>query len=481
MDMTKPILAIDAGTTTLRALIVDPDLSVRGRAFARARLRHPAPGRVEQDVGQLWDATVQVVDQALDAAGLRRTDVAALGISAQRSNVVVWDRATGAPLAPLVSWQDTRGAARSAELAAQGYLVSHQTAAVKLEAVLDGIDRGRERLNAGSILWGNVDTYLAWRFSDGAVYAMDHGHACATGYYDYFTGVWNATLIETQRLDPARFPKLSDTAAAHGATGASFGARVPIAALVADQQSALIAQGGLAPGLGKITYGTSATLDVNTGAEMKFAPGTYPMVVWTRHGAREFCIEGMVNTAGAMFDWACAELGIARDAAALSALAGSVADSGGACLLPALQGLGTPYGDPARHAMLGGLTRATTRAHVARAIFDGIAYRVREARDAIRATPDIPLASVVRVDGGASRSDVLMQIQADALGVSVERLAVPEASALGAAICALLGIGDAHVASIPRPIDRTFVPSMSNDEREARFARWRRDCGLSAT
>lgn len=479
--MTKPILAIDAGTTTLRALIVDPDLRLRGRAFARAQLRHPAPGRVEQDVGAMWDATVRVVDQALEAAALRRTDVAALGISAQRGNVIVWDRTDGTPLAPLVSWQDMRGAARAAQLAEQGYLVSHQTAAAKLEAVLDGVDRGRERLNAGSILWGNVDTYLAWRFSDGAVYAMDHGHACATGYYDYFTGVWNAPLIETQRLDPTRFPTLSDTATVHGSTGASFGARVPIAALVADQQSALIAQGGLGPGLGKITYGTSATLDVNTGAEMKLAPGTYPMVVWTRAGAREFCIEGMVNTAGAMFDWACTELGLARDAAGLSALAGSVADSGGAYVLPALQGLGTPYGDHARHAALGGLSRATTRAHIARAIFDGIAFRVREAHDAIRATPDLSLAPAARVDGGASRSDVLMQLQADALGVPIERLAVPEASALGAAICALLGSGAARAASIARPIDRTFVPSISNDEREARFARWRRDCGLSTT
>ena len=478
--MTKPILAIDAGTTTIRAMVVDADLDVLGRAFVRAELNHPSPGRVEQDVGRLWDSTQRVIDEAIAAAGLHRADVGALGISAQRSNVIVWDRTTGAPLAPLVSWQDMRGAARAAELVALGHLVSHQTAAVKLEAVLDSIAYGRDRFNAGSLLWGNVDTYLAWRLSGGAIYAMDHGQACATGYYDYFAGVWNAVLIEHQRLDPRRFPTLTDSAVAHGLTAAAFGARCPIAALVADQQAALIAQGGLREGLGKITYGTSATLDVNTGAEMKLAPGTYPMVIWARGGAREFCIEGMVNTAGAMLDWACAELGLAANAAELSALAGSVADAGGVYALPALQGLGTPYGDPARHASLGGLTRATTRAHVARAIVDGIALRVREARDALRGA-DLSLAPVVRADGGASRSDVLMQVQADVLGVPIERLAIPEASALGAAICALLAIGSTDVASIARPIDRTFEPHLAVDEREVRYDRWRRDCALGGT
>ena len=478
--MTKPIVAIDAGTTTIRALVVDADLNVLGRAFVRGRLDHPAPGRVEQSVDRLWDATQRVIDDATAAAGIGRTDVGALGISAQRSNVIVWDRATGAPLAPLVSWQDMRGAARAAELIAQGYLVSHQTAAAKLEAALAGIERGRARFNAGSIVWGNVDTYLAWRLSGGAIYAMDHGHACATGYYDYFGGGWNTTLIEAQRLDPARFPRLADTPVVHGATGHEFGSRCPIAALVADQQSALIAQGALANGLGKITYGTSATLDVDTGSELKFAPGTYPMVIWTRGGAREFCIEGMVNTAGAMLDWACSELGLAANAAELSVLAGRVSDSAGAYVLPALQGLGTPYGDPARHATLGGLTRATTRAHLARAILDGVAFRVREARDAIRGAPDLPLEPIVRADGGASRSDVLMQLQADALGAPVERLAIPEASALGAAICALIATGTLDTAPARR-IDRTFEPRIADDEREARFARWRRNCALGGT
>jgi glycerol kinase len=479
--MAESVLAIDAGTTSIRALLVDTDLSVLSRAVARAEVHHPAPGRVEQDAAQLWIAVENVVERALAAAGVTRRDVAAIGIATQRGNVVVWDRESGLPVAPLVSWQDLRGSARAAELIVQGHLVSHQTSAAKLEAVLAEIDRGRERLNSGALMWGNLDTYLAWRLSGGSVYATEHGQACATGYYDYFAGVWNTVLIESQGLDPARFPALRDTASLYGHSSRSvFGAACPIGALVADQQSATIAEGCLSPGQGKVTFGTSATLDVNTGTEMKIAPGTYPMVLWKRDDVRSFCIEGMVNTAGAMIDWAIEALGLAASADELSRLASTVPDTAGAYVLPALQGLGTPYSDTARRASIGGLTRATTRAHVARAVLEGIAYRLREVRDAIRQVPDLRLVDPLRADGGASRSDALMQIQADAIGAPIERLAIPDATALGAAICAGIGTGalDAGRIESTRRIDRTFVSTRSDDEAEGRYVEWRRHCGL---
>jgi len=481
--MADPILAIDAGTTSIRALVVDCELNVLGRALVRADIRHPAPGRVEQDANQIWTATETVVGRALATAGIGRSDLVAIGIATQRGTVIVWDRQTGLPVAPLVSWQDMRGAARAAELLAQGYLVSHQTSAAKLEAVLSGIDRGRERLNAGELLWGNVDTYLAWRLSGASVYATEHGQACATGYYDYFTSVWNTALIEAQGLDPSRFPMLAETAASYGLSSPSvFGAACPIGALVADQQSAAIAEGCFETGQGKVTYGTSATLDVNTGLDMKIAPGSYPMVLWKRDGVRSFCIEGMVNTAGAMINWAVDELGLAGSAAELSNLADTVPDTAGAFVLPALQGLGTPHGDTTRHAAIGGLTRATTRAHVARAVLEGIAYRLREVRDAIRAVPDLPMQRTLRADGGASRSDALMQIQADVLGIPIERLAIPEASALGAAICAGLGTNrlDLGQATAYRRVDRAFEPRLSADERDTRFAQWQQDCRVAS-
>lgn len=479
--MTGPVVAIDVGTTSVRALVVDAGLNVLGRAFMRAEVHHPAPGRVEQDAAHLWESTQTVVERALAHAATHRDAVAAVGITTQRGNVVLWDRATGLPVAPLVSWQDLRGTARATELFAQGFMLSHLMSAAKLEVVLASVERGRERLNDGTLLWGNLDTYLAWRLCDGDVYATEPGQACATGYYDYFTGAWNHALIDAQGLDPARFPALCDTTARYGHSAPSaFGVRCPLGALVADQQSAAIAQCCLNPGVAKVSYGTSATFDANTGAEMKLATGAYPMVLWQRRGTRAFCIEGMVNTAGAMIDWAISELGLATSAVGLSRLAGSVADTAGAYVLPALQGLGTPHGDGARRALIGGLTRATTRAHIARAVFEGIAYRVREVRDAIRAVLDASAAPSLRVDGGASRSNVLMQLQADVLGEPLERLAISDAAALGAAICAGEGAGlwDAERIAATRRVDRTFDPRVSDDEREGRFAQWRDNCDV---
>ncbi len=477
--MAGPVLAIDAGSTSVRALVVDADLDVLGRAQVRADVHYPAPGRVEQDVAQIWLAVETVIGQALTNAGVARNAVAAIGITSQRGNVVVWDAKTGHPVAPLVSWQDTRGAARAAELIAQGFLISHQMAAAKIETVLGAIERGRERIASGALLWGNVDTYLAWRLSGGAIYAMDHGQACATGYYDYLTGAWNGALLDAQHFGAAMLPALSETTTHFGNTSAVFGATCPITALVADQQSASIAEGCLSAGEAKATFGTAAALEVSTGTELKIANGTYPMVLWMRDGVRSFCIEGMVNTAGAMIDWAVVELGIASSARELSQLAASVPDCAGAYVLPALQGLGAPHGEASRRAVIGGLSRATSRAHIARAVFEGIAFRLREVRDA--AAMAMPQVGALRADGGASRSDPLMQIQADVLGAPVERLAVAEATALGAAIGAGTGAGlwSADHGAMLRRVDRTFEPCLSTDETEGRFAQWRQNCGVN--
>jgi len=479
--MPEHLLAIDAGTSRIRALVVDADRRVIGRAHTEAHVFHPAPGRVEQDPALLWTATRHVIDTALASADVSPIDLAGIGIAAQRGNVIVWETHTGRAVAPLVSWQDLRGTPRAAELIAEGFLVSHQTSAAKLESVLADIDRGRDRLNAGELLWGNLDTYLAWRLTGGTLHATDHGQACATGYYDYFTGQWNTALIERQRLDPSRFPTLVDSIGPLGTSAADVcGVACPIGALLADQQSAAIAQGCLAIGLCKVTYGTSATLDANTDVTLQLAPGSYPMVLYKRGSERTFCIEGMVNTAGAMIDWVVAELGLAASPEALSQLASHVDDCAGAFTLPALQGLGTPHGDAACNASFGGISRATTRAHVARAVLEGVAFRVREVADAIRSVPEVMLADHLRVDGGASRSDALMQIQADVLGMPIERLAIPEATALGAAIgagCAV-DLWDLQASTFQRHVDRTFLPRWSNDEREARYDTWRRRCGL---
>lgn len=479
--MAEAVLALDAGTTSVRALII----GVNGAVLAHARegytLQYPAPGLVEQDAEALWTTTRGVIETALRDAKLTAGDLAAVGITSQRSCVIVWDRATGQTLAPLVSWQDLRGAARADELQREGYFVLPQTAASKVEAVLDGIDGGRDRLARGELAWGNVDTFLAWRLSDGQTFATDPSQACTTGYYDHMTGAWDPTLIELQGLTPECFPTIVDTAGELGRCATSvLGAEVLIGAIIGDQQGAAVAQGCVAPGDGKVTFGTSGTCNVHTGTQIVAAQGAYPLVLSRRAGETLYCLEGMVITAGAVFDWLANGLGLfgaPKDAAALAA---SVPDSHGVFVLPALQGLGSPHADPTRHALIGGLTRGATRAHVVRAAMEGVAFRVREMLDRVYADADLPRPDVVPVDGGAAANDVFLQIQADVFGRPVERMAPLEATAFGAAMLAGQsgGMWDAQAAGALRRVDRTFEPTWSADERETRFTAWQRCCRL---
>jgi len=470
--MTAPTLALDVGTTSIRALVIDPSGIALARARRNAPLATPSPGRVEQDAEKLVAYARSAMESALADARLTCADIGALGITAQRSNIVLWDAASGKPVAPMVSWQDLRGQVRAAELFALGFPVTHQTAASKLEAVLNGIPQSRQRLNAGALLWGNIDTYVAWCLSRGDVYVMDESQACTTGYLNPFVGGWNGALIELQGIDPARFPVLVDTFAAHGLWQATT--EVSIGALIADQQAAALAQGCTATGVGKVSFGTSATCDVATGAQPMLGAGAYPLVLWRNKDDRQFCLEGMVNTAGALFDWIVALLGL-PDVDALNELAASIDDCGGVRVLPALQGLGTPHGDATQRARITGLSRASGRAHVARAAFEAIAFRVREIDDALYAMPGLPRPASLRVDGGGSASDLLLQLQADAIGRPVERLAVREATACGAALGAGIGLGQRTLDSVAktRRTDRIFEPRISADERETRFAAWR--------
>ncbi|NJN51881.1 MAG: hypothetical protein HC809_09025 [Gammaproteobacteria bacterium] len=464
------ILALDVGTTTVRAIAMNESGELVAGARAPAAAQTPAPGLLEQDARAIFADLQRVIADTLRELGIAPRDLAALGITSSRANIVVWDARTGDPVAPMVSWQDLRGAARALELQALGFMVTHQTAASKFEAVLRAIDRGVDRVNSGALLWGNIDTFIAWKLSGGAVYAMDESHACATGYYDYFTGTWNERLLSLHGVDARSMPMLIDT---FGVLGDWQG--VSIAAMIADQQSAALAQGCLAAGVAKVTIGTSATFDVHSGAAMLLAPGAYPLVHWRADGARHYCVEGMVNTAGAFLDWTAQMLGV-DDAAALGDLAATQPHSNGVAVLPALQGLGTPHADPLATARVLGLTRATNRAHIARAAFEAIAFRIREIDDAVYALPELTRDTSLRVDGGGASSDFLLQLLADALGRPVERLTHNEATALGAALAAGVGIGAWSLKDVAakRHTDRAFIPQWSADERDARFAQWQR-------
>lgn len=468
--MPELLLSLDIGTTSISACVFEAGGALKSVASTPVTSISERPGQVEQDAAALWRSTEQVIGEALAKAGVAGPDLAAVGVTSQRASIVCWDRATGEPLAPIVVWSDLRGAGRATELQGAGYMVMPQQAAAKLEGV---VARIADRAN---LAWGNVDAWVIWKLSGGQVHATDRSHAWPLGYLDLGSLGWNEMLIGHQGLDAASFPKLVDTWGVMGTTTReALGAEVPIASVVADQQSALIGHGCEASGAGKVTYGTSGTLNVSTGPELKFVNMTIPPFVLTSAGGQtRFCLEGMVITAGSAFDWLRRTFAVG-DHAAFERLAGETPDAAGAWFLPALQGLGAPHGDFTRKGAIGGLTTATAPGHVVRAAIDGLACRVREAFDAVYNGAGLARPEALRVDGGMTNSDALMQAQADILGLPVARHALREATAAGAAICAARGvglIGADEVAGFP-VYDRTFEPRTSADEAAARFNGWK--------
>lgn len=466
--MPELILSIDIGTTAISAGVFTPGGELLGLASAPVKSTSSAPGRVEQDADALWAATLKAVRQSLSRSRKKGADLAAVGVTSQRASIVVWDQLTDEPLAPVVVWSDLRGEARAMELMGAGYIVTAQQAAAKLDSVIAGVT------NRTNLAFGNVDAWIVWKLSGGTVHATDRSQAWPMGYLDMGTMGWNEGLIAHQGLDPAWFPKLVDTWGVIGTTDkAVLGAEVPIAAIVADQQSALIGHGCEAAGQSKVTYGTSATLNVSTGPNLSFVGMTTPpFVLASVKGQTTFCIEGMVYSAGAALDWlrGAFAMGGHKQFEALVA-----PDSDGVWFLPALQGLGAPHGDLARRGALGGLSGATTRGQIARAVLEGLAGRVREVFDHVYDAASLARPEVLRADGGLTNSETFMQAQADLLGAPVARHALREATACGAAICAARGVGllgETEVAGFAT-YDRTFEPRTSPEEAKGRFEAWK--------
>jgi glycerol kinase len=336
----------------------------------------------------------------------------------------------------------------------------------------------------GELAWGNVDSFLAWKLSGGAVHATDCSHACTTGYYEVFAGQWDMKLIELQGLDISFFPEIVDTSAMIGLTDRKvLGVEIPIGAIIGDQQSAAYAQGCLKPGEGKVTYGTSATCNVNTGSNLilnSLDAGIFPLVLWRRNGEVTFCLEGMVITAGAVFSWLERGLKLLKNTSDAANVGASVPDSHGVFFLPALQGLGSPHGQTKSLGVISGLTLGVTEAHIVRAAMEGVAFRVREMIDRVYADSALPRPTHLRVDGGAAANDVLMQIQANILGYTVERMTPLEATGFGAALLAgeACGVWSKGSTGNIRQISRTFEPEWTQEMRNERFEEWRVACKL---
>jgi glycerol kinase len=470
--MAERLLAIDAGTTTARVCLFGPDGDLVARTAAPVRSTTPAPGRVEQDAEAIWRTVRRLISSVLAAGGAAPADVAAIGITTQRTSLVAWERKSGRALAPMVAWSDLRGTKRAEALQAAGYMVAPQQAATKLEALLDAIPSGRAMAAEAGLAVGNIDAFLVWKLTGGAAHVTDRSQAWPMGYLDLGSMGWNRPLLDLQGVNEAILPRLVDTWGQLATTSRSvFGAAVPLAAVIADQQAALIGHGADVAGEVKVTYGTSATLDLGTGGAFAFkGAATPPFVVSHVAGETRFCLEGMVFAAGSAMDWLKRTMGV-RSHAAFEALAASAPDTGGAAFLPALQGLGAPHPDPSRRGLIAGLSGATGRAEIARAGLEGVAFRVREILDHLTAGEARP--AVLKADGGLAASDVLMQLQADLTGVPVARHALRDAAAAGAAIAAGRGAGLLGDAAGFIRHDRLFEPAIGADEADERFAAWR--------
>jgi len=473
--MTDVFLAIDAGTTSLRALIVDSGGAILGKGRTDLQSTYPAPGCVEQDAEGVWRQTLLVIEKALDNAGFEKADLTAIGVTTQRSSAVVWDKSTGNAVAPMLVWSDLRGSGRAEELQAKGFFITPQMAAAKLEGLVEIAMASGGISHMDQLAWGNIDSFLISKLSGGK-HITDASQAIATGYLDVFKMDWNPGLVAEQGLEALDFPVIGDSWGELATTSkAAFGAEVPITALIADQQCAMMGHGCITPGDAKITYGTSGTFNVNTGKELKLvSPSIVPWVQYALGGVPTFCLEGMVVTAGAIFDWLAGGLELVSSAAASQSLANSVPDCGGVFVLPALQGVGAPHGRLDQKALIGGLSRASTKAHIVRAAHEGVAFRVKEIIDAVYSATDIAVPQQISVDGGATENDLLMQIQADMLALPVARHAVREATAYGAALCAGLGAGAFALSDIPEFVqhDRIFEPRLSPDEAATQLKLW---------
>ncbi|MCK6556525.1 glycerol kinase GlpK [Candidatus Binatia bacterium] len=473
------ILAIDEGTTGVRAHVIDESSTVRGAAYRELTPLYPMAGWVELDPEAIWDATRTVCAAALAAAGARPADLAAIGICNQRATTIVWERKSGRPVYPAIVWHDTRTADRVPDLLARGVFTNAMASATKLEWILATIPHGPERAERGELCFGTVDTWLVWKLTGGAAHVTDSSNASCTTLFDPLQGVWDASILAALRVPPAILPEVRASSEVYAiAAKDAIGASCPVAGMAGDQQAAMFGELGVDRGAVKITFGTSAMADVNTGEYPVLSMrGAYPLVLWQLGGRRTYCLEGTAISAGAAVQWLRDGLGIIERIDDSGPLAFGVADSGGAWAVPAFQGLGTPHMDPGARAVIGGLSRATTRAHVVRAVLEGIVYRSREVLETLFEDAAVPAPERLRVDGGAASNDFLLQHLADVLGVAVERPQSVQASALGAAYLAGLATG------IWRSLDdvahawrsgRIFEPEWSADRRDATFRAWQK-------
>lgn len=461
-----------------------------GRAVATARKEirqiFPRPGWVEHDPDEIWSTQMAVALEALRLARLQPEDVVAIGISNQRETAIVWDRQTGEPVCNAIVWQDRRTAEFCTALSAGGHeaLIADRTGLVidayfsgsKLAWILDRVPGARERAEAGRLAFGTVDSWLVWKLTNGALHISDVSNASRTMLFNIDTLSWDPELLALLNVPASMLPEVRSSSEVYGRVSTTIGLTgVPIAGIAGDQQSALFGQMCVSPGMTKNTYGTGCFLLQNTGTRRVASRSRLVSTVAWQIGDRTgYALEGSVFMGGAVVQWLRDGLGLIAKSADVETLAAGVSDNGGVFLVPAFAGLGAPHWDPYARGLIVGLTRGTTSGHLARAALESIAYQVADLLDAVQRDSKIELREL-RVDGGASTNDALMQFQADLLGVPVVRPAVTETTALGAAYLAGLAVGfwsscDEVVAQWRA--ERRFEPSLAPADAARMRARW---------
>ena len=482
------VLALDQGTTSSRAMLFDcrgQPVALRQQPFAQS---FPQPGWVEQDATEIWTSQLAVARAVLRDHGIAASQVAALGITNQRETTILWDRTTGEPLAPAIVWQDRRTAAQCAVLSAAGHeaLFAQRTglrldpyfSGTKLAWLLDHVPGARARAERGELAFGTVDCWLAWQLTGGREHVTDASNASRTLLFDIHRGCWDEELLAVLDIPPALLPRVVDSSGiVANIDDALLGGAIPLAGIAGDQQAATFGQVCLRPGMAKNTYGTGCFLMLNVGRQPQASQHRLLSTVgWRRGGDTTYLLEGSVFMGGAVIQWLRDGLGLIASAGEVEALAASVPDSGGVWLVPAHTGLGAPYWDPQARGALLGLTRGSGRAQIARAALEAIALQSAEVLQAMERDAGRPLAEL-RVDGGAAANNLLLQHQADLLGVPVVRPKITETTALGAAYLAGLAVGfwqdEGELAALWQ-IDRRFEPARSADWRAAQLAGWRR-------
>ena len=446
------ILSLDQGTTSSRALLFDDQGAVRSLAQREFTQIFPQPGWVEHDPEEIAASQIAVALEALTKGGVQARDVAAIGITNQRETALVWDRETGKPICNAIVWQDRRTAAYCEQLQAQGHesliqprtglLIDAYFSGSKISWILENVANARQLAAAGRLAFGTVDTWLIWKLTGGQLHITDPSNASRTMLFNLHTGTWDGELLDLFQVPASMLPAVRPSSEIYGEVSSAPGLNgIPIAGIAGDQQAALFGQRCITPGLTKNTYGTGCFMLQSTGTRpLASTNRLLTTVAWRIGDTTYYALEGSIFVGGAVVQWLRDGLGIIRKSAEVEALACSVPDNGGVYFVPAFVGLGAPHWDPHARGAIVGLTRGSTAGHIARAALESIVYQVADLMDAVQTDTGTPLVEL-RVDGGASANDALMQFQADVLGVPVVRPSMTETTALGAAYLAGLGSG----------------------------------------